>query len=390
MKGKLKIAYVGDFLNHGKLLYTTGTPLVLLLSQLVEVERVEVFCPFKNKNSEDFMIPDKVIIHEIYHFGNPLSMLRLFSLKPQEFDIMIFNVVPTGFGDSSLPNIIGLFVPLFLTAMSRNKNIKLIYHNSTFTNEPYSLGYNRLYDKIRLKFLKRTEMVLFSRIKTYVLLNIYKTKIENNLKNIKIYYLNATYLEAVTTVFLNNLQNSELMLKSRENNNITRVLMHGSWGPQKNLERALEVLQSLKNDGHKFTLTLSGTINSHFMQFKSHFDDLLIRYKNIITDYKGFVSEKALLNLFSENDLLILPYNSPGGHSGVLEQGKFFEILTVAADFDEYKEQAGNSERIILCKLDKLGEILRKCFERRYFSEDILIKAKILEAKNNVSAIIHG
>ena len=45
----MKIAYVGDFINHGKSLQTAGTSLVLLFSSIKDVEFIDVYCPLLNE-----------------------------------------------------------------------------------------------------------------------------------------------------------------------------------------------------------------------------------------------------------------------------------------------------------------------------------------------------
>ncbi|MEM4115060.1 MAG: hypothetical protein QXP59_03530, partial [Saccharolobus sp.] len=72
----MKIAYVGDFINHGKSLQTTGTPIVILLSLLKEVDAIDVYCPVQNKFIEDFALPKKVKLLPLYKYDSPLSILR--------------------------------------------------------------------------------------------------------------------------------------------------------------------------------------------------------------------------------------------------------------------------------------------------------------------------
>ena len=99
--------------------------------------------------------------------------------------------------------------------------------------------------------------------------------------------------------------------------------MHGYWGPQKNIELGLDALIKLRNQGIPFDLTISGSINSHFEEYGKQFDLLLEKSKKILKKYEGFVNEIGIMNLFKNTDLLILPYNTPGGRSAVLDQAIF-------------------------------------------------------------------
>ncbi len=53
----MKIAYIGDFINHGTSLQTSGTPLVIILSRMENVASIDVYCPKINKVTEEFQIP---------------------------------------------------------------------------------------------------------------------------------------------------------------------------------------------------------------------------------------------------------------------------------------------------------------------------------------------
>ena len=116
--------------------------------------------------------------------------------------------------------------------------------------------------------------------------------------------------------------------------------MHGSWGPQKNIELGLNVAKKLKAEGLKFKLIISGSVNLHFPQYKIKFQEILNSYSYVFDSYLGTVSERDIMKIFLDTSCLIMPYNAPGGHSGVLEQAIFFEVPTAAMDFREYMEQA--------------------------------------------------
>ena len=65
----MRVAYVGDFINHGTSLQTPGTSLVILLSGMENVTSVDVYCPEINRTIEDFKNPGNVkIISFVYPF----------------------------------------------------------------------------------------------------------------------------------------------------------------------------------------------------------------------------------------------------------------------------------------------------------------------------------
>ena len=334
----MKIAYVGDFINHGKSLHTTGTPLVILLSLLNNVDSIDVYCPKVNEEIEYFELPRKVRLMEFYEYDDPLSIIKLLEINWLNYDLVIFNLLPTGFGRRSLANASALIIPLLLVKVFRMINIQIIYHNSVFTNDVRRLGYDSAFDKFRLFLLRIVERTLFKNVSTYVLLKLYKHRIKESIGKNQVHLLPIRYLEAITTLYINNVLNMENL--KIEKTDPSTILMHGSWGPQKNIELGLSSLRNLKKQGIKFKLIISGGINHHFSKYEEKFHELLASYSDVVNQYLGPIDERRILGIFLETSLLILPYNTPGGHSGVLEQAIFFETPTVVLDFPEYREQA--------------------------------------------------
>ncbi|KQB35976.1 MULTISPECIES: glycosyltransferase [Acidiplasma] len=382
----MKIAYIGDFINHGTSLQTSGTPLVIILSRMENVASIDVYCPKINKVTEEFQIPKNVNIISFYRYDHPLSIIRLLRVQWNNYDVVIFNMLPTGFGNTSIANATALIIPLFLTKLLRIRNIKIIYHNSVFTNDFKMLGYNSFYNRIRSNILRGVEKIIFKNIPTYVLLNLYKERIDKAIGENKVHVLNAHYLEAITTIYMNNLIEKKF-LEINKSETLT-ILLHGYWGPQKNIELALSNLSKLKNKGAKFRLIISGGVNSHFPDYESKFKNLLDLYSNIIYEYLGYVQEKDLINIFLKADLILLPYNVPGGHSGVLEQGMFFEVPIIAFDFPEYREQASGNPTVKLIKPEDLSTVLMSNLNSNKKNDIIEIENKIILVNDNIKSIL--
>ena len=278
----MKIAYVGDFINHGKSLQTTGTPLVILLSLLENVDSIDVFCPEENNKTEEFELPSKVMLQEFYRYDNSKSILRLLKIPWKNYDAVVFNMLPTGFGNGTMSNATALIVPILLRKFFRKKNIRVIYHNSVFTNDVKRLGYNSAFDNIRSFFLGIVERIIFKNLDTFVLLDLYKERIDKSIGENRVRVLKSRYLEAITSLYINKAMNIEYL--NAEKSDIPTVLMHGSWGPQKNIELGLSALKKLKEKGTKFRLTISGGLNHHFPDYERKFQELLHSYSDIVDE----------------------------------------------------------------------------------------------------------
>lgn len=382
----MKIAYIGDLINHGKSLQTPGTSLVILLSLLEEVDSVDVYCPEENEKVEKFELPSKVKLYEFYGYDNSMSILRLLKIHWDNYDSVIFNILPTGFGNLTLPNALGLLIPITLRIIFRQRNIKVIYHNSIFTNDIRKLGYNSAFDRIRSFFLGIVERTLFKNVSTFVLLDLYKKRIDDSIGINKVNVLKWRYLEAITTLYLNKVMDAEF-LEAEKTDNPT-ILMHGSWGPQKNIELGLVALKKLKSKGVKFKLVISGAINHHFPEYNRKFQDILRSYSDVIDMYLGTLSERDIMKIFMKSSLLILPYNAPGGFSGVLEHAIFFEVPTIAIYFPEYREQANGNLNVKLINPDGLPFALQDWLGSIKRTQMIHINSKVMLASQNIRRIL--
>ena len=386
---KVKIAYVGDFIGHGKSLPTNGTSLTLLLSKINSVDQIDVYCPTKTEDIKEYFLPSNIRIIESYQYNDPRSIFGIFSLRKGNYNRVIFNILPTSFGTSSLSNFLGLISPIILRKFFGMRNLEIIFHNSVFTNDFKKLGYGSLYDKMRASILRRVERLIFRNINTFVLLTLYKKRIDTYVKNNLVSTLNERHVAGVTTTFLNNRDSFEVIYSNPDPNNPT-ILLHGSWGPQKNLELGLSVLRNLREEGYKFKVILSGNVNHHFPIYEEKFLKTLERYKAVVDQYCGYVDEKDVFKLFTEADLLLLPYNTPGGISEVMYIAMFFDLPTVAVDFPEYREQTRGAANIKLVSEDEFYNAVKNFMPLIGHKRKIYIKNKISEAMENIKSLLEN
>lgn len=290
-------------------------------------------------------------------------------------------------GNGSFANATALVIPILLTKFFKLSNVRVIYHNSVFTNELETLGYNSHFDKMRSFFLGVVEKRIFRNVKTFVLLDLYKRRIDRAIGRNLVSVWNPRYLDAIATLYAND--SMELETVELNEPEIPTVLMHGSWGPQKNIEMGLSELRSLKDEQIKFRLVISGRTNPHFPDYEIEFQKVLSSYSDIISEYLGEVNEKDVMNLFLKANLVILPYNAPGGHSAVLEQAIFFEAPAIAIDFPEYREQTKGMESVKLVTPYNLREVLLNMLSKVRLNRTISIHKKLQEAAQSVLVLLN-
>ena len=342
----MKIKIISTFLGHGKILQEFGTGLSILLSLLPEVKQIEVIT-WEKDSTEAIELPEKISINPAFSISNPLSIFRtLEKCVTGKADLFIFNLMPTTYANSNLANLIGLLIPLFLKKVFK-QNVAILYHNSLYTNDFEKLGYTGIFNKLRAFVIRPLEKLLFRSVNMFMLSKNYVEIIRKQIKGAKVSHIDLKFFQSVGTLCLNNLLNeSTVTLKV---NKTPRILLFGSWGPQKDPTPVLEALKKIRSAGIRFHLTMAGGINLHFFKSKTDTDQLSIKYSNIIDDKMEYVPEALLYSLFSKSDILVLNYATPGGFSSVLSMGIFFNLYIIASHFKEFVEQADNYSKIKFC-----------------------------------------
>ena len=386
MDGGIKIAFVGNFYGHGNVYDQWGTSFCILLSQLDYIDKIDVICPVSNQNLVA-TFPDKINIVETFDISKSLSIYNIIrKIRNSNYDLVIFNYGPTVFGNSSLMNLLGLFTPIH---SSKICNTVIISQGSSLTNDALNLGYNSLKNRFKYRVLVMLEKRLYRKVKSFAQLPVYEKMLRQKVKENKVLgVLKSDYIDSILTIYLNGKMNEKSM-ESIINIDFPVILLHGFWGPQKNIEFALETLKSLKDDNYKFHLIISGGINVHFPEYELYFNNVLNKYKDISANYLGYVQEKDLMVLFLKSDLVLMPYNVPGGQSGVLEMSSFFGNNVICLDFPEFREEVKEGDNITLVdKANFYNEIKKYLDNYKPLKRNIEINKKVHSSVENIDKFI--
>lgn len=384
----MRIAYIGNYYNYGYSVSNIGTILVYLLVNVSGSNTVDVFCPNRNNSSKKDFVIANVNIHPVYDSNKPFSILNLYKIEWKNYDLIIFNSLPTSFGRSSFTNFIGITLPLAISKLM-NRSVKLIYHNSTYTNDVFKLGYNSNLDKIRFVILRGIEQILFKNIDTYFPVNLYVEKIRKAVNKSMVRYLDIRYFEGLSSILVNRLIKNKSVYRNKLNPKLKTILLHGYWGPQKNLEFSLSALASLWEKGYRFKLILSGGLNRNFLSYSRYFHELVNKYSYLINERIDYIGDDEIFPLFMKTDLVLIPYNAPGGHSSVLETAITFENNVVCVKFAEFEEQAFNFERVKLVNIVEMEKAIEDYLKSSQVSgKEILIYSKVIYALNSVKTML--
>lgn len=381
----LTVAVLCNILDRGDTYDEWSTSLVIALSKIQEIIKLHVITPPRKINIlYAYKLPDKCIIHEILDYDHPFSMIGAVNLISElECDFVITVSGPTAFGRGSVSNFIGLLLPLMIQRKT-SAEVKVINQGSTYTHDTELLGYFGPINTIKLFIAKAVEKFIFKRVRTYFQLKYYCNVIQSKLgKNYVGGYIISDYVDALATLYINGVDTKIFLERPIQDEKIN-ILLHGFWGPQKDPEIALRAVRNLKIRNPQIRLTVSGGINNHFPGYREYFQNVLKKYWDTIDNYPGYVEEKDLLQLFMENEIVLMPYRASGGQSGVLEIASFFENIVVCTDFPEFREEL-KSDRVVFTGLDDFEQSLLRALEMvKKIPSIINVQNKIETVINNI------
>lgn len=344
---KLKICYIGNIIGHGEVLSQWGTGFVILLERNPITNQVQVICPI-SVNTTDFIdltsMP-KIRVIPTYKLNSSISLLKIIgNIKSLNPDVVIFNSNPTSFGKKTLSGFIGNLLPYVVSTLTGIETV-VIRHSSSLTNNLENLGFRGIVNSVKTRILNVVESFVFSRVTTYFLLQLYC----DITKNLGTKLFRNEFFEIIPTMWLNRFLEDKSSIKIVPGlNQVPNIMLHGFWSPHKNLAFILKVLERLKERNLKFKLCLSGKVNDTYPLYKYEFEEILNRYSNVIDEIGEYVAESNLLWHFLRMDLIILPYATSGGQSGVMEIASALDKMVMVVSHPEYEEKSILKNKVIL------------------------------------------
>ena len=339
----MKIAVVSNIYAHGKILQEIGTPIVLAAGDISEIESIDVFTHLRT--AEEIEFNKKVRVIPIIDPDKTSSYFHLYkAIVKSNYDRVLINSMPTSQGSKIMPNLLYLLMPIILSRFYRI-NVSVLYHNSPYLNDVKKLGYSGILDSIKSPAIKLIEGKMFTSCNVYFLLKQYADRIKQINPDGKTDYLRPNGMAGFTTLYLNDKLRLDSLERTYSEQDFS-LLIYGSWGPQKDILKALEAVRIIKNSSLRIKVTVAGDVNLHFPSYKEEFERTLSEYSPYIDKRLQYVNEIDLHSLFLNADVIVLPYTTPGGFSGVLSVAILFKLHVVVPEFEEYIEQTQGYDKV--------------------------------------------
>jgi len=276
--------------------------------------------------------PEGFTVLRCWSFDDPASAYRLIrtvrQLKP---DVVWFNLLFSTFGRNPFVAFTGLMSPLLARLSGRYTHVTLHHLMDTVELKDAGVRHEHLY---RAAGAVATRMLLLSN-SVSVLMPGYR-KILNDKYGRDNVHLRAHGLLA---------RRPELPDFSRRGTPTHRILAFGKWGTYKRLELMIDAFRLLEQKLPNVQLVVAGGDHPQAAGYVES-----IKRQNAANpkiEFRGYVPEHELADLFQGSSVAVMPYTSSTGCSGVAHLACAFSVPIVSADLTDFR-QMGQSEELAI------------------------------------------
>jgi len=124
-----------------------------------------------------------------------------------------------------------------------------------------------------------------------------------------------------------------------------RILAIGHWGTYKRLETLMQAFPAVLEKVPNARLIIAGANHHTKVGYWESIRDAQPAHLPI--EFRGYVPEEAIPELFQSTSILALPYDSATGSSGPAHQACEFGVPIVCADIDDFREMAAGEDMAI-------------------------------------------
>jgi len=273
--------------------------------------------------------PEGFNVVRCWSFDHPGSVLRLLkTLQQLKPDVVWFNLLFSTFGRNPLVAFSGLMTPLLARLSGRYTHVTLHHLMDTVELKDAGVRHEGLY---RFAGAVATRMLLLSN-SVSVLMPGYR-KILNDRYGSDNVHVRAHGILA---------RRPEFPDFARRGNPIHRILAFGKWGTYKRLELMIEAFNQIAERLPEAKLVVAG---GDHPQARGYTES--VRRKsagNARIEFRGYVPEDALADLFQSSTVAVMPYSSSTGCSGVAHLACAYGVPIVSADLPDFRQMAQGEE----------------------------------------------
>jgi glycosyltransferase involved in cell wall biosynthesis len=261
--------------------------------------------------------------------SNPVRLLK--AIKDIKPDVVWFNLLFSTFGNNPVAAFAGLSIPA-ITRMSGTYTHITLHHLMDNVDLGHAgVRFPRLY---RTAGYIATRMLLMAN-SISVLLPAYRRTLMEKYRGENVHFRAHGILSA----------RPEPPAFEKRNNPEHRILAFGKWGTYKRLELLIEAFGDILQRCPNARLVVAG---SNHPLTPGYVESVAERFKDSpYIRFTGYVAEEQIPELFSTASVMVMPYSSATGSSGVAHLACEYGVPIVCADIPDFREM-GDDERLAI------------------------------------------
>jgi glycosyltransferase involved in cell wall biosynthesis len=276
--------------------------------------------------------PEGFSVQRCWSFDDPASPYRvvraLHRLKP---DVVWFNLLFSTFGRRPMVAFAGLMTPLLARLSGRYTHVTLHHLVDTVDLKDVGIRHEWLY---RLAGAVATRMLLMAH-SVSVLMPGYRQILNDKYGHDNV-HVRAHGILA---------RRPEFPDFSRRGDPVHRILAFGKWGTYKRLELMMEAFDLVAARLPNVKLVIAG---GDHPQAAGYIDSIREQATgNPRIEFRGYVPEDALPDLFQSTSVAVMPYSSSTGCSGVAHLACAHGVPIVCADLQDFRQMAQGEDLAI-------------------------------------------
>ncbi|HUS19742.1 MAG TPA: glycosyltransferase [Terriglobales bacterium] len=277
-------------------------------------------------NAEELNDFDVVRCWNFNALTNPFKLLRTIrEIKP---DVVWFNLLFSSFGDRPIPAAVGLLTPLLTRLSGFYTHITLHHLMENINLDHGGVRFQKLY---RLGGNIFTRVLLMAN-SVSVLLPAYRRTLMQKYSGRNVHFRAHGILSARPEF-------PDFSVRGKDEH---RVIAFGKWGTYKRLELLLDAFAQVIEKVPNARLVVAG--GNHPMT-PGYVESVAERFAGSpYVRFTGYLEEDQIPELFKKASMMVMPYSSATGSSGVAHLACEYGVPIVCADIPDFREMATDED----------------------------------------------
>jgi glycosyltransferase involved in cell wall biosynthesis len=320
----MKVAIITSFPPSRVTLNEYGYHLVKNFVQNQEVsELLLITDKTKEPKQLDFDSSYKVNVKDCWSFNSYLNFFSIIkTVLKEKPDAVLFNLQFVKFGDKKIPAAMGLLIPMFLKLFRFNTVVLL--HN--------------ILEQVDLESAGFTKNKLASKIYNAIGTNLTKCILKADLVVVTISKYVDVLGEKYKSKNVSLIPHGSFEKTQTPNFNLPagpkKVMAFGKFGTYKKVEILIEAIEIIRQKSSEaIEIVIAGTNSPNT---PGYLESVQEKYAHVpgIT-FTGYVEENEVQNIFNDSAMVVFPYTSTTGSSGVLHQAGSYGKAVVMPDLGD-------------------------------------------------------